>query len=201
MLSEQIMKSSPFSRIIVSGSMVVFVALAAYNWAVSPQTTYLHASQQYTSMNDTVRKKVLMRKKTVEAKRKKLNATRENVDELKADFFSPSQSSKFFSGIEKMAEKSGCDIEMMAFKADNRRLANGLNIDKVKFLQRCASVEFVGEYGQIVEFLKDITDSPGRLSIGNLSIGSSMNTRGLACEMNITVYVSEDKELISDENN
>lgn len=201
MLSEQIMKSSPFSRIIVSGSMIVFLALAAYNWAVSPQTTYLHASQQYTSMNDTVQKKVLMREKIVNIKREKLKTTRGNIDELKADFFSPSQSSKFFSGIEELAEKSGCDIEMMAFKADNRRLASGLKIDKVKFLQRCASVEFVGEYGQIVDFLKNINDSPGHLSLGNLSINSSRDVRGLTCEMNITVYVSEDKELISDEDN
>ena len=73
MLTEQIMKSSPFSRIIVSVSMVILLAVAAYNWAVSPQTTYLHASQQYNEINDMVQKKALLLRKSVSIKTSSLS--------------------------------------------------------------------------------------------------------------------------------
>lgn len=200
MLTEQIMKSSPLSRIIVSVSTVMFLALVAYNWAVSPQTSYLHASQQYTAMNDTVQKKALRMRKLMAVKKKKLNAAREKIDGLKSEFFTPSQSSEFFSGIETLAENSGCNIELMTFKANDCRVANGSKTDNVRFYQRCASVKFVGGYGQIIEFLKNITDCPGHLSLARLSISSSEDVQGLVCKIDITVYISEDKESIPDEN-
>ena len=200
MLTEQIMKSSPFSRIIVSVSMVILLAFAAYNWAVSPQTTYLNASQKYTEMNDTVQKKVLVIKKSVAVKKKQLKATREKIDGLKSNFFTPSQSSEFFSGIEMLAENSGCNIELMTFKGNHRREPGDSKTDNVRFYRRCASVRFIGGYGQIIEFLKNITDCPENLSLSDLSISSLEGVQGLVCNIDITVYISEDKELIPDEN-
>ncbi len=200
MLSEQIMRSSPFSRIIVSVSTVIALAVVAYNWAVSPQTTYLYASHQYTEMNDTVQKKALAMRNTVAIKKKKLRETREETNELKAAFFTPSQSREFFSGIQEMAENSGCNIELMTFKADRYKLTERSKINNVRFFQRRASVKFIGGYAQITEFLKNITDRPGHMSLSQLNISSSKGVQGLICEMDIIIYISENKELIPDEN-
>jgi len=201
MLSEQIMKSSPFSRIIVSVSTVIALTVVAYNWAVSPQTTYLYASHQYTEMNDTVQKKVLAMRKTVAIKKKKLREAREETNGLKAAFFTPSQSREFFSSIQTMAKNSGCNIELMTFKADRYKLTERSKINNVRFFQRCASVKFVGRYAQITRFLKNITDRPGHMSLSKLNISSSKGARKLICEMDIIIYICEKKELIPDENN
>lgn len=194
MLSKQIMKSSPLARIIVSVSTVIILAVAAYNWAVSPQTTYLHASQRYNAMNDTVQEKVLKLKKSVNVKKKKLEAIESQIGGLKSDFFTPSQSTEFFSSIGTLAEYSGCHIEQITFKANDRKLANKSKIDNVRFYQRCASVEFVGGYGQIIEFLKNIADNQKRLSLADLNITSSHDTQGLVCNIDITVYIREGRD-------
>lgn len=199
MLTEQIMKSSPLSRIIVSVSMVILIGLAAYNWAVSPQTAYLHASQQYNEMNDTVQRKTVMLRKLVAVKKKKLNAIKGQLTELESDFFTPSQGTEFFSNLETLAKQSGCNIEMMMFKADDRSLANETEIDSVRFYKKCASLKFTGAYGQIIEFFKNINECPARLSLGNLNIRPSEDVQGLVCNIDITVYIREDKEPIPDE--
>ena len=198
-LIEQIMKSSPLSRIIVSVSTVILLGLAAYNWAVSPQTTYLHASQRYDAMKDTLQKKALILRKSVAVKKRKLNAINEEITGLRSNFFTLSQSSEFFSGLENLADISGCKIEMMTFKAADCRSADGSEMDQVRFTERCASMEFAGGYGQIIGFLKTITDCPKRLSLEGLAIKPSEGDGRLICNMDITVYISEGKELIPDE--
>lgn len=193
-LTEQIIKTSRLSRIMISVSTVFLVAFAAFNWAVSPQTAYLHASQQYSEINQTLQKKSLLLRKSVSIKKKKLETISQQIDELNADFFTPSQSYEFFSGLETLATQNGCYIELINSKPGNTGLADEFETGKVSFYPNSTSVRFVGGYGQIIELLKIITDGPKRLSLANLSITSSQGTQRLVCNIDITVYIREDKD-------
>ena len=202
MLSEQIMKSSPFSRAIVSASTVVILAIAAYNWAVSPQTTYLNAAEKYQTMTDTVKKKTLLLKKAVSIKEKKLKSLEQELTQFKTAFFDTSEGVEFFSNLESIAEQCGCNIKLSTFEPAHSMMDNELDMDGVVITARIATVRYTGKYVKVIQFLRYLNDHPKRISVSNLQIESpSDGSTILDCSMDITIYVTEDKEPDTDEKN
>jgi hypothetical protein len=195
MLSEQIMKSSPFSRAIVSASAVVIFAIAAYNWAVSSQTTYLHAAEKYQTMTNTVEKKNLLLKKAVSIKEKKLKSLEQELTQFKPDFFDPSGSIEFFSNLESIAERSGCNIKILTFEPARSMMLDEPDTDSIMITARNAMMRYTGKYVKVIQFLRYLDDHPKRVSVSNLRIESPSNSdTTLDCRMNITIYITENKE-------
>jgi Tfp pilus assembly protein PilO len=199
MLSEQIMKSSPFSRVIVSVSTVVILAIAVYNWAVSPHTKYLHAAEKYQTMADNVEKKTRSLKKVVSIKEKKLESLKQELIEFKTAFFTPSEGVEFFSGLEPIAEKTGCNIKLMTFGSARSMVIDESDTDSDMITVKIATLQYTGKYARVTRFLKYLNDYPKRVAVSNLRIKSPSNSDTiLDCKMNITIYITENKEPATD---
>ena len=65
MLTEKFIKSSPTSKLLFSISTIIIVAVSAYNWVVSPQTSLLHAAQRHRVMMSSATEKATMIRKRV----------------------------------------------------------------------------------------------------------------------------------------
>lgn len=200
MLSEQIMKSSPFSRAAVSIATVVIIAIGAYNWAISPHTAYLHAEEKYQAMSDTVGKKTLLLKKTLSIKEKKLQSLEQELMEFKTVFFSASEGVDFFSNLESVAEQNGCNIKLSAFKSASSTVADKIDTDGVMITPRNVTIRYTGKYVQIIQFLRYLNDYPKRVSVSDLRIESPPDGGTiLDCSMNIVIYIIENQEPVTDE--
>lgn len=202
MLNEQIMKSTPFSRGIVSVSMVVILAIAAYNWTVSPQAKYLHAAEKYQVMTDNMEKKALSLKEDMGIKERKLESLKQELIEFKPDFFDPSGRIEFFSNLEFVAEQSGCNIRFLTFSSEFSVVTNELDMSRIIFTTESVGLQYTGKFTQVVQFLRYLNDHPKKISVSDLQIESPPDGgTTLDCSMNITIYITENKELATDEKN
>lgn len=200
MLSEQIMKSAPLSRGIVSVATVVILAIATYNWAVSPHTKYLHAAEKYQAVTDTMEKKTRSLKKVVSIKEKKLESLKQELVEFKVAFFDHAGRVKFFSNLETVAEQTGCNINLLTFSPDRPIVNDEMDIGNIMITAKSVGLEYTGKYAQIIRFLKYLNDHPKKVSVSDLEIESTRDGgTTLDCSMNITIYITENKELATDE--
>lgn len=200
MLSEQIMKSTPFSRGIVSVATVVILAVATYNWTISPQTKYLHAAEKFQAVTNTMEKKTRSLKKTVSIKEQKLESLNQEMVEFKAAFFDHAGRVKFFSNLESVAGQTGCNINLLTFSPDRPIVDDELGMGNIMITAKSVDLEYTGKYAQIIRFLKYLSDHPKRVSVSDLEIESPRNGgTTLDCSMNITIYITENKELATDE--
>ena len=200
MLSEQIMRSSSFSRVIVSVSTVAIFAIAAYSWAVSPHTAYLHATEKYQTMTDSVEKKTLLLARAVSTKERKLQSLKQELMESRKTFFNSSEGVEFFSDLESVAEQNACNIKLMTFKPARSVKVDEQDMDSAMITVRNAALRYTGKYGQVTRFLRYLNDHPKRICVSGLQIKSPPGGGTiLECRMNITIYITENKESETDE--
>ena len=200
MLSEQIMRSSPFSRVIVSVSMVAIFAIAAYSWAVSPHTAYLHATEKYQTMTDSVEEKTLLLARAVSIKEQKLESLKQELVECRKTFFNSSEGVEFFSDLESVAEQNAFNIKLMTFKPARSVKVDEQDMDSTMITVRNAMLRYTGKYVKVIQFLRYLNDHPKRVCVSDLRIKSpSGGSTILECSMNITIYITENKESVTDE--
>jgi hypothetical protein len=99
-LTETIMKSRQLTRVIVSFSVVAIVGIITYNWAVSPQASYVKAAQRYENISQDVDKQVRLLNNSIRIKRSKVEKIHETINSSAVIFFSPEQASDFFAELE-----------------------------------------------------------------------------------------------------
>ena len=199
MLTDKIVKCSSTSKIIVSVSFVGIVTLAAYNWIVSPQTGYLHAAKQYERMVGDAGKKTEFIKKQIATKQVELEKLHGEIAQIQNSFFSGEKAREFFMDIEPLSLQCNCNVVSLTFMADETRRNRDAESDSPIVLKR-ASVDITGRYEDIMKFLAKLRDYTHRICINDLCIESSQpDVDKLNCGLIITIYVVEDKEIITDE--
>lgn len=196
MLNNNIIRSGPATRVIIAVSFVSIVALAAYNWVISPQITYLHAAEQYKSIiaGDGARSTVIL--KNVEKKLVELEKLQQDISGLENSFFTFEKAMEFFSDIEPIAVQHNCTVESSDFIPSVSKKSG--DVSDVTLSR--ARIMLSGNYKNIMKFLEKIRDYPQRIVVSNLLIerGNKINN-DLNCQVSITIYVIEDKETITHE--
>lgn len=199
-LTETIMKSSQVSRIIISACIVAAVGLLTYNWAVSPQASYLNAAQRYETVSQDLDKKARIIGNQVRVKEIKRDKLLEKIKACRSSFFRTEQATNFFASLEKMADLAGCNLESMLFANEVTDRLDKDNPESPKVIEKNAILKITGTYGQIVDLTSALKDYPLKVYISNLQIMSTgISTNKLSCSMNIKVYLTEDKELLLDD--
>jgi Tfp pilus assembly protein PilO len=199
-LTETIMKSSQVSRIVISTSLVAIVGLLTYNWAISPQASYLHAAQQYETVSQDVDKKVKILGNTVRVKEVKLKKLQAEMKSVGSSFFSAGQATDFFGQIEKISTAAGCNFESMVFINGETIVHDKNNLESPKITEKKVIVKVAGTYGAIVGFTSTLKDYPMTIYMSDLLIRSiGPSTDKLSCSMRLKVYITKDKELLLDE--
>jgi Tfp pilus assembly protein PilO len=196
MLINDTIRSGPATKVIISVSFVAIVALAAYNWVISPQITYLHAAEQYKSIVEGAGAKSAVILKNVEKKLVELEKLQQDVSGLENNFFTFEKAREFFSDIEPVAVQHNCAVESSDFMLSVSKKSG--DVSDVTLSR--AKVTLSGNYKNIMKFLEKIRDYPQRIVISNLLIERSDKINNdLNCQVTITIYVIEDKEAMTHE--
>ncbi|KKM14813.1 hypothetical protein LCGC14_1702300, partial [marine sediment metagenome] len=95
MLMDKLGNVNTNTKIFVSVSTVALIAIAMYNWAVSPQTSYLQAAQRYETMMSDAGDKTTVIKNGIDGKKKELERLYEDIAATKDSFFTLKTSNEF----------------------------------------------------------------------------------------------------------
>ena len=199
-LTETIMKSSKVSRVVISASLVAVVGLLTYNWAVSPQASYLNAAQQYEQVSQDVDTKVKILNNTIRVRKKTLEKLRDRMQFTGSTFFTAEQATDFFGRVEKISTDSGCNLESMVFINGQTVTLDKNDRESPNVTEKKAVVEITAAYGEIIKFIVAVNNYPLTVYIKELDIRSiNASTDKLSCSMILKVYLTKDKELLLDE--
>jgi len=199
MLMDKLGKTSPNTKIFISVSTIAIVAIAMYNWAISPQTSYLKAAQLYETMMSNASKKTVIIKNGIHAKKKELERLHQEIMATKDSFFNVKTSREFFSDIDPIASQSGCMIASLTFMSSSSVSAGEEKKVDSGITEKTAGLEFTGNYESIIKFLRRLSNYSQHIMIDNLVIESlGFGRKQLVCHMTITIYLIEEKELITD---
>jgi Tfp pilus assembly protein PilO len=199
-LTDKFIKSSPSTKIFVSVSAVAIVTLLAYGWIVSPQISYLHAVQQHKTMARNAEQKTATIKNQVHKSQAELTDLSNRVDAIHDSFFTPAQANEFFSDLDMVAIQCGCNISSLTFMSSTAVVPEEGHEYFSSVVLKRAEIKLTGQYEEIMKFMKKLSGYRQRISVGSLLIKPNPQIgQDLLCSMNITIYLIENKETISNE--
>lgn len=200
MLAENIMKSSKVSRVVIAVSTVAIVGLVTYNWAVSSQVSYVQAAQQYENMSQNLEKKSKIMSNSIRIKNVKLEKLHTEIKSSPVCFFTGDQADDFFAQLEKISTAANCNLTSLVFTQETTISIDKKNPASNTAIEKNASIKIDGTFGAIVNFTAALKDYPQTVCMSNLMLKPGKSeTQKLSCSMNLKVYLTEDKELLSDE--
>ncbi len=194
-MSSTITKLSPRSKGVVLLSAVILVGFTAYNWVVSPQTTYLRAARLYENMLGDAGKMTTVIKGQMAAKRDEVSKLNDEVAQVQGRFFTAKHASEFFLDLEPIAQQSNCNVdqvtsmppESISYKSDGGEASD--------IVIKRSMISFTSTYNGAISFLTKLNSYTQRITITDLTIESDdMIDEHLNCRMTITVYMVDDKE-------
>jgi len=103
---------------------------------------------------------------------------------------------EFFSDIEPVAVQHNCTVESSDFIPSVSKKSG--DVSDVTLSR--ARIMLSGNYENIMKFLEKIKDYPQRIVVSDLLIERAGKINNdLSCQVSITIYVIEDKEIITHE--
>ena len=199
MLMDALAKSSRTTRIAFSGAIIGIMAIAAYNWIVRPHAQYLHAAQQYEIVisDKAIKNRIL--KTNEEVKKKEVEKLQAELAGTRSKLFTPVEANKFFSSIESICCDAQCAARSINFLGNVDKLQVPIG-DKKVVVSNSAAISLVGSYGEIINFLTNLTKRDQKVLMRSLKIFSSDGEADLLeCELMITVYIIHDEETFKNE--
>ena len=184
------------SRGVVLAALVLIVAVACYNWFISPHTNYLQAANRYESMAETIARKNRVINKGIARWKGELSNLQDEFKQARALVFDPEGAKDFFNGIEAAAESSGCVLSLLKFEPPNSK-SSGHRKGGILRVRR-AGLSVLGDYVGLIALIDKLQDRREKVVIDSISIESTGNPDEpggrLNCQMNVTVYVMQGEE-------
>jgi Tfp pilus assembly protein PilO len=200
MLKDKLIKSSQSSKIIVSITIVAIVSVAAYNWILSPLTTYLHASQRHKTMMNGALQRAARIELQINIKQEELEKAENEMSDAQGGFFTTARAKEFFLDLGPISVETDCDVLSFEFVKNNGRRKGDAD-NSYGIVAKSAKIGFIGGYDNIIKFLKRLGGCPERFSVNEINIEPAGDNRqgNLMCQMTVTVYTLQEKEIIVDE--
>lgn len=200
MLVEIIMKSSKVSRITISAAIVAIIGMLTYSWAVSPQASYVHAAQQYETVSLEVEKKANLITKLIRIKKGKIEELQAEIESTSISFFTSEQSEEFFGQLEKISTTANCDLKSVVFEKEKVISIDDKDLEVAEITEKKANIKIEAPYTAVIDLTETLKKYPHTICISNLEMKFiSPDTNKLSCSMSLIVYLTGDKELLSDE--
>jgi hypothetical protein len=90
-------------------------------------------------------------------------------------------------------------LKSVVFEKEIAILSDEKNVDAASVTEKKANIKMAAPYNAIIDFAAALEDYPATICISKLAIESRLpKTNKLSCSMNLTIYITEDKELLSD---
>lgn len=193
-------KSARSSKNVVLAALALIGIIAVYNWIVAPHANYLMAAQRYKSVTDVLAKKNEIISKDVIVKRKELEESQDEFEQVRTSLFDPIGAKEFFSDIEVMAEDTNCIVRSLNVSQTGSALKAGQSKASSYITANRATLSVVGNYGNIVALMSKMQDRLEQVRIDSISIKLiSSDSNQLKCDMTITVYVIWNEEEQTDD--
>lgn len=196
MLIEKFTKISDTSRTIVALSAVGIIALAIYNWVISPQTAYLHAAQQHEIvLTDSSNKSIVIKNK-IKTREIEVTKLRDDMEKLQVKFFSPSKCRDFFGSLEGLLKQSQCDLVSLTFdELRSAKSSTAKDTEQSLIRSKTFRLRINGNYNSIKAFLQKLQQYPEEITIVEMNITTvNKDSDVLACEIALEIYILEDME-------
>jgi len=199
-LIDSLAKLNSASRNAISAALVVIVAIAMYNWTVSPHVVQLSVVQQYESVLDDVVKKNKILSSAVRTKKQKLEQLGEQFAQLQSSLFMIDKAKEFFSDLQVISEQMGCTVYSLNLTTDKQNSKEGQAEDATGIVTKSAILSVIGAYGDIVRLVERLQARPQKVWIDSVKMTSLDNDSGqLKCDITITICTLQDKEAIPHE--
>jgi hypothetical protein len=189
-------KLTPVSKVIVSLSTAMIVAVAAYNWAVAPQASYLHAAQLYEDMVGDTGNMTEIMKEQLDTRQESIDVLHREIAAIQGSFFTPKQANEFFLDLEPISHSCQCNVDKLSFMPSESIPYKGNETEAGDIVVKRLAFSFTGTYKNIIVLLKRLTSYSQRIVISDVYMQAQDRTaQNLFCQMIITIYTIEDKEL------
>lgn len=196
-LSHKLKNSGPGSKLTFGVSIAIIAAVALYNWSVSPQTNYLQAAEQYSKVADDAQRKYAVLEKTIALREKQIVTANEEFADIKTKLFTRTQAGEFFGNIQPWASEFSCVVDSLDFSREHVIENDKLNVG-IDITQRSADIAITGQYDSIVRFIDKLHQQPQKVVTSELELRVTPDFAALNCNMNITIYIIDNKESDSD---
>lgn len=195
MLIEKLSKTSNSSRLMVGISTIVILAIGIYNWAVSPQTSYLQAAQQYEQIMGDSKKKAISIKIKIAADNKRQAKLTSELESIRSRFFTEDQSAQFFSSLKDSAQRNGASL--LSFNYINNIISPNKKSPSNALLtveSRTARLKIKGDYQSIRNFMDMLENQSEDISILEMNLSSETSNKDnlLSCSIVLKIYIIEE---------
>ncbi len=184
------------SRNIMLTSLVLIGTIAFYNWVVAPHRNYLLAAQRYESVTTYLVKKNQIINDTLKIKKKKIKEVQEELEQTHTRLFDPIEARKFLGNIQTAAENANCTVNSLKFSPADSAFKAEQSEKNSYTITHLAKLGVTGSYKNITLLMNRLQDCSEQVRIDAVTIKSTGNNSGqLKCDMNITIYVMQNKEI------
>jgi len=174
-------------------TMLLICVIAMYNWFIAPHTQYLAAAQKYQEIMESAEKTSKIISSDLTLRQKKLNELTQQFELRKQAFFDIDQAKSFLSGLQSVAEKSGCLVSTLKLSPAREVPVNNNNSIDVRQYQ--TEISLLGNYGNIVKFLNTIQNRNAKVWINSIDVGMKHAESGyLGCDITFSIYTLKVKE-------
>ena len=181
-------------------SVAILVGFPAFNWIVSPQTTYLRAAKLYENMLGDAGKMTTVIKDQMVTKRNIVSNLQDEIALVQGRFFTAKHAAEFFLDLEPIAQQAKCNIDQLTFMPPESVSYKSDGGEACDIVVKRSMISFTSTYGDVIDFLTKLNSYTQRIAITDLTVESDdMIDEHLCCRMTITIYLIEDKEQKEDE--
>ena len=190
-----ITKLNPKSKLAVLLSVAILVGFMAFDWIVSPQTTYLRAAQLYENMLGDAGKMTTVIRGQMVTRRDEVSQLNDEITRVQDRFFTSKQAAELFLDLEPIAHQSNCNVDQLTFMP-SKSISYKTDEDETGgIVAKRLIISFTSTYGDAISFLAKLNSYSQRIIISDLNIESNnMIDEMLYCRMTITIYLIEDEE-------
>ena len=176
-------------------SVIFLISFMAFNWIVSPQTTYLRAARLYENMLGDAGEMTTVIKGQMAAKKDEANKLNDEIARVQGLFFTDKQAAEFFLDLEPIAHQSNCSLDQLTSLSPESISYKSDGGETCDIVVKRSMISCTSTYGDLIDFLMKLDSYMQRIAISDLSIESDDMIDGqLHCQMTITVYLIKDKE-------
>ncbi|OQA01221.1 MAG: hypothetical protein BWY69_01447 [Planctomycetes bacterium ADurb.Bin401] len=187
-------------RNVTVSAFLIIMAIAIYNWFVTPHAHYLMAAQKYQQTIDSLNNKNKILNNDIRIRRKKLDNLKKEFEQEKQSFFDIEQAKTFLSNLQITAQQNGCLVENIRFMPANN--VTDRKRENTIIHQYQSDLTLSGDYGSIVKFINVIQNRPEKVWVESINFGTKNTANGdLGCDLKLSIYTLKVMERIENVSN
>jgi Tfp pilus assembly protein PilO len=176
--------------------MIIIAIVMMYNQIVVPHKVCLYAAQRHEAVLESVASTNEALFRNINQEKQKIAELQSSYIELKSRVCVPESVEKFVGSLQALARKAGCTVNSVNIVADKNDSKRKQAPEGAEIIVKRVQLSLVGEYGDVAELMKTLESQDGKVWLDSIKMKIiSKDSSLLQCDMSISIYATEDKEL------